>query len=191
MKISRQQLLTDLHDRTNTHLMEAKSLVHLDFDLLNLKSDANTWSVLECLEHLNLYGDFYLPEISQVIKKAKANPESVEFRSGVLGNYFAKSMLPKEKLNKMNTFKDKNPNGSNLSKEVIDRFISQQERTLKLLDKCAEIDLTRNKTAISISNFIKLRLGDTLRVLIYHNERHMVQIKKTLKRVNLLEVKPG
>ena len=36
------------------------------------------------------------------------------------------SLLPKGKLNKMKTFKDKNPLNANLDKTVIDKFINQQ-----------------------------------------------------------------
>jgi hypothetical protein len=35
-------------------------------------------------------------------------------------------MLPKEKLNKMKTFKDKNPLNAVLDKTVINKFIDQQ-----------------------------------------------------------------
>ncbi|MEO9077333.1 MAG: DinB family protein, partial [Gelidibacter sp.] len=33
-------------------------------------------------------------------------------------------------------------------------------------------------TAISISNLIKLKVGDTFRVVVYHNERHLVQANR-------------
>ena len=80
----------------------------------------------------------------------------------------------------MKTFKDKNPIGSKLDKSTIERFVSQQEKILNLLDKSREIDLNKTKTAISISKLIKLKIGDTFRVVIYHNERHLEQAKKLL-----------
>jgi len=46
------------------------------------------------------------------------------------------------------------------------------------LDVCAKVDIGKTKTAISISKWIKLKLGDTLRVVIYHNQRHMAQAKR-------------
>ena len=73
---------------------------------LTWKEKTDSWSILECLEHLNLYGDFYLPQMEKSIKNTTFKNEN-EFRSGLLGNYFAKTMLPEEKLNKMKTFKDK------------------------------------------------------------------------------------
>lgn len=40
------------------------------------------------------------------------------------------------------------------------------------------IDLNKTKTAISISKWFKLKLGDTFKVVIYHNERHIAQARK-------------
>ena len=87
-------------------------------------------------------------------------------------------MLPREKLNKMNTFKDKNPIGSQLSKATIERFTQQQHHTLALLDASRSVSLHRSRTATSISSFVTIKLGDAFRVVIYHNHRHMEQIKQ-------------
>jgi hypothetical protein len=80
----------------------------------------------------------------------------------------------------MKTFKDKDPYGSDLDKATIEKFNKQQEQLLDLLSKAAGVSLTRTKTAISISKLIKLKLGDTFRVVIYHNQRHLVQAQKAL-----------
>lgn len=121
--------------------------------------------------------DLYIQAIKRSIERSNTGPNKM-FRSGILGNYFAEIMLPKEKLSKMKTFEDKNPLGSRLDKTTIARFISQQEELLNLLDKSRQIDLNKTKTAISISKWIKLKIGDTFRVVVYHNERHIVQANK-------------
>ena len=81
----------------------------------------------------------------------------------------------------MKTFKVMNPAGSKLDRKVLEKFIGQQKTTLELLEKAAMVSLTKTKTSISISSWIKLRLGDTLRVVIYHNQRHLVQAAKVMK----------
>jgi hypothetical protein len=179
MTMNQSTLINDLVIRTKENILKATSLLKLPYETLNTKANKDAWSALECIEHLNLYNDFYLPELSRAIYNA--TPESIEnFKSGWLGNYFANSMLPKDRLNKMKTFKDKNPNGSKLSIDVIQTFISAQTSLLQLLDRCQNINLTKIKTGISISKWIKLRLGDTLRVVIYHNERHLLQAQKSI-----------
>ncbi|WP_417592134.1 DinB family protein [Owenweeksia hongkongensis] len=176
MKISQEELIDDLVNRTHKILNEAEELKELSEKTLRWRPALESWSVLECLEHLNLYGRFYLPEITKRLNSVKASKPNQVFKSGLLGNYFALSMLPKEKLNTMNTFKNMNPIHSTLGKDVIDEFILQQKKMLSLLEACRKIDLNKTKTFISISSFIKLKLGDTLRVVIFHNQRHMVQI---------------
>jgi hypothetical protein len=180
MKVKTEALIADLIERTRKNLNEAENLKQLSHVELNWKPEQESWSMLECIEHLNLYGDFYLPEIENRIRQSKY-PTTPNFKSGWLGNYFAKSMLPREKLNKMKTFKDKNPLGSQLDKTTLDRFIQQQKKTLDLLDKARKASLNRTKTSVSISKWITLKLGDTFRVVIYHNQRHLVQALNVLK----------
>ncbi|MFP8894030.1 DinB family protein [Chryseobacterium sp. EZn1] len=176
MKISTSELLDELKNRTKQHLQFAEMLSSKTEHDLNFRTSADSWSILECLEHLNRYGDFYIPEISRAISYA-GKSSSTFFKPGILGNYFAKSMLPKENLNKMKTLKAMNPIHSNLNKGVVDTFIKQQEKMLELLEKAQKVDLEKTKTNISISKLIRLKLGDTFRFVIYHNQRHVEQIK--------------
>lgn len=179
MKIQSEKLINQLIEITNQHLEFAKELQHKSDEELNFRKSPESWNTLECLEHLNLYGRFYIPEIDKRINSIKTIPQK-EFRSGFLGNYFAKSMLPKEKLNKMKAFKSMNPIHKNLDKNVLEEFISQQNRILELLEKSRKVNLEKVKTSISITNLIKLKLGDTFRFLVNHNTRHIVQAKNIL-----------
>lgn len=96
-------------------------------------------------------------------------------------------MLPKEKLHNIKTFKDKKPVNSQLTRAVLGRFVEQQKTLLDLLEQAREQDLSKVKTGISISKFIKLRLGDTFRILVYHNQRHIVQAKRVIDQKGSLE----
>jgi hypothetical protein len=181
MKLTNQELIDDLVQRTKANVLAAEKLQNLSVEVLNKKTSTESWSALECIEHLNRYGEFYLPEIKKQFLTAPQVDLTTIFKSGVLGNYFAKSLRPKENLNKMKTFKDMNPNGSALEIDVLDTFIAQQKDMLKILDRSLTVNLKKTKTGVSISSVIKLRLGDTLRVVVYHNDRHMVQAKKAVE----------
>lgn len=174
MVVESEILIRDLIERTQVNINQAEKFKLLKIEQLDWRSGENNWSILECFEHLNLYGYFYIPEIEKKINSSKTLPK-LKFSSGILGNIFAKSMLPKEKLNKMKAFKNKNPIRRKLDKKTIEGFILQQEQLLDLLDKSRKINLNKTKTAISVSKWIKLKLGDTFRVVVYHNERHIVQ----------------
>lgn len=182
MKFNTTELLADLIERTRININTVEKFRDLPIEELNHKENTEKWSVLECIEHLNLYGDFYNPEIRRSIESSTSKPNEV-FKSGIIGDYFVKTMLPKKKLNKMKTFKDKNPSGSSLDLNVIDRFIRQQKDFLELIENSRNINLTNTKTAITISKLLKLRLGDTFRFSVAHNERHLIQAKETISKV--------
>src|SRR5690625_7394324 len=65
------------------------------------------------------------------------------------------------------------PAGSNLSMEVLKEFEQQQFLMQELLEKSRNVDLMKIKIPLSIFRWIQLRLGDILRIVIFHNERHI------------------
>jgi hypothetical protein len=180
MEFNKSELLVALANNVQSHLAFAQTLQNQSDEILNAKTSATSWSCLECLEHLNLYGNFYIPEIQ---KRMNATPNSSSdiFKSGRWGNKFALDMLPKEGMKKMKTFKSKNPIHSQLNaSQVIATFIQQQHVFLELLAIAENKDLTKIKTSITLP-LLKFRLGDTFRFVIYHNERHIVQAKRVLR----------
>jgi hypothetical protein len=181
MKTQSETLILDLIEKTKQNLNFVELLKQKSETELNWKENPESWSILECLEHLNLYGYFYIPEIEKTISNSKFKSEVV-FQSGILGNYFAESMLPKNKPNRMKTFKDKNPLNSNLDRKVIDEFINQQMKTIDLLNKSKIVSLNKNKVKITLTRWIKLKLGDTFRFTINHNIRHIKQIENIIKK---------
>ena len=179
MKIDSNKLLDDLKSQTVSIIDQVTSMRLQGIQRLNAKLNEESWSALECIEHLNRYGRFYIPEINNRLQLADKSDKST-FSSGWLGNYFAKIMIPSTNMKPMKTFTSMNPNGSQLDVSVLDEFLTQQRQILKILENAREVDLSKTKTSISISKLIKLRLGDTLRVVIYHNERHILQAQRAV-----------
>lgn len=178
------ELLQELRELNSRHIIQMKEWIYLDEKILNYKSGPDSWSMLECIEHLNRYARFYHPEICKSIQSADQEP-APEFRSGWLGNYFAQMMLPKQGMKKIRTFADMNPNGSELNVSVLEEFSGNLEELSGLLDAAARVNLNKVKTSISISRWIRLKLGDTFRVVIYHNQRHVLQAAKVLSDIDV------
>jgi len=177
-----EKLIQNLSEQTKQIITQTEKFKSFDLNTLTWKENEISWSILECLEHLNLYGSFYLLKMESAIKNSPTKTD-IEFRSGFLGNYFAKSILPKEKLNKMKTFKDKNPLNANLDKVVIDNFIKQQIKFLKLLNQSRKVNLNKVKIQTSISSLIKLKLGDAFQFHINHIIRHLSQIDRIQQKM--------
>lgn len=182
MRTLTNDLIQNLIERTQKNIKAVDRFNQLSEEALNWRKTPDSWSVLECIEHLNRYGDFYIPEIKHRIVTTK-HSNIAYFKSSWLGEYFAQSMLPKAHLNTMKTFKSMNPIGSHLTNNVLTTFLEQQQQLLDLLEQAKHVNLRKTKTGISISKWIKLRLGDTFRVIIYHNERHIIQAQNVINQL--------
>ncbi|MCB0761278.1 MAG: DinB family protein [Flavobacteriales bacterium] len=180
MKLNKKTLLSELSSITHRNIQYLEQLASLSDAELAVRPAEGKWNALECVEHLNMYGRFYIPEIGKCMgAKPNSGGEDV-FKSGVLGSYFANAMKPDAK--PMKTMKSTDTYSQPVDRPVIDECLDQQRELLKLLEQASAVHLTNVKTSISISSLIKLRLGDTFRVVIYHNERHLQQALRAAGR---------
>lgn len=175
------QLLDQLLAETRHLIEEATMLKREDPAMLLDEPAPGKWSVVQVLEHLNSYGRYYLVNMEKAMQQ---NAPAVEkFQSGWLGNYFTKMMKPGEDGRvhyKMKTPKDHRPSKHLNTFPVFKEFIEQQHYLLQLLELAKTKDIARIRVPISLSKFIKLKLGDTFRFLIAHEQRHFVQIHRNL-----------
>lgn len=142
------------------------------------------WNVVQVLEHLNSYGRYYLVAIEKSLLQDKK--AVTVFRSGWLGNYFTSLMKPGadgQVKNKMKAPKDHRPLPQPDVFPVLNTFIDQQQYLLELLEKAKTKDIGAIRIPVSISRFIKLKLGDTFRFLVAHEQRHFVQLQNILQAV--------
>lgn len=176
MKIESAKLIEELRKLTQEAKVHIAEFKNYSMEDLNYKSSETAWSILECCEHLCLYGKFYLPEIERQLMGKQADPKKY-FKSGRIGNYFV-NMISASNSKKIKATKNMDVTGSELNLSTLNQFIKQLEWLESLLEKAEKVDLNKVKTSISLTKLIKLRLGDTLRFLVYHNERHILQAKR-------------
>ncbi len=208
MKIEASKLTQNLIDQVKTSIQKAQKLQNLSNDELNFRTQSESWTVLECIEHLNRYSTFYLQEIEKRIDTKITNHKIVNqdyiFTSSFIGNYAANSMLPVQNSiisisesenpranhslqigNKMKAFRDKNPIHSGVDKRVLTTFVDDQNEFVRLLEKSKKIHLKKTKISLTIP-ILKLNLGDTFRFVINHQIRHFVQIDTILSNNKLV-----
>lgn len=179
--VNKNQFLDRLESRVERHLQEAiKSFQNEPNEILLRAAPDGGWSIAQCLEHLNGYGHFYLPEIEKGLSKSVEDHVSDTFTSTWLGTYFTCMMEPSTNTKKYKAFKNHVPPSQLDAPAVVAEFIQQQETLLKYIKQARNVDLDRMKVPISISKWVKLKLGDTFQFLIAHNERHILQAKRHL-----------
>lgn len=178
------ELLDQLQADVRQMILTANHLKAADPGILLEQPAPGKWSVIEVLEHLNSYSRYYLLAIERTLKKDK--PAVKKFKPGWLGNYFTKLMKPGENgtiTNKMKSPKDRRPAKFLDTFPVLDSFLEHQHYLLDMLELAKSKNISSIRIPVSISRFVKLKLGDTFRFLIAHEQRHFVQIENTLATV--------
>lgn len=174
-------LLTDLENDIRKLLADVKEIAATDNTATLMQQPGQgKWSVAQCIEHLNSYNRYYLPQIEKALIRGtyKNLPAATTYKPGWLGNYFTKLMKPGangELSGKMNAPKDHRPPDTLDAKNVILEFIAEEERLLSYLQRARVLNIAKLKVPVSIAKFIKLQLGDTFRFLVAHQQRHMLQ----------------
>jgi len=187
MSLVQDEVISDLRERAQAELDYLEQQLRLlSSDTLNQKPDPKSWSLLECLEHLNILGKVYLRGFRQ--KADSGTPrQGKTYQPGWLGNYAANSMLPKEngKLPyKLKALPFMTASKSTLDKtEVLNEQAGQLREFLTILDKLAQVDLGGNRVATSLGSWLKFKLGDAMRFYLNHQERHYLQLRRTRDRV--------
>jgi hypothetical protein len=185
-----QALIDRLKAETRQIILQTDYLLKEDPEILTTQPAEGKWSVVQVIEHLNSYGRYYLPLIRSSLDTGDYTP-SAHFKPGWLGDYFTRSMLPKQGnrvTNKMQSPKDHRPGPDLDSKTVIDEFLQQEHTLLQLLENAGNNNIGKIRIPISIARFIRLKLGDTFRFLVAHHQRHFVQVQNTLKLVKTAAV---
>ncbi len=182
-------LISELKSITDRNLLALKKhFKHLNNSQLSWKPNELNWSVSEIFAHLNEYARFYNKHFLFKIDKTKFRPGKEVFISSPLGRSAWKSM----KLGNLNNVKrkfrakrDYDPKFTKLvSGDDVEKFTENQDIMLDILERSNEINIRKAKIPISISKLIRLKFGDALMFVIYHNERHVQQALNLLKHPN-------
>lgn len=176
----------ELLNRLETDLRSIQDLVRTQIadkpeEALKVRPDLNSWNSLECIAHLNLFMEMYLPRIEKSIHLAKA-------RSWKPGNQLKYTGTAKRVLRQANPANNKPRKTAKrydfihqpIGTEVIKPFLINNERLLRNVQASRVVDLNKAKIGWGPSGFYKVTLGNCLEWLVLHSQRHLQQAMRTI-----------
>ncbi|GAB3988058.1 DinB family protein [Spirosoma daeguense] len=146
---------------------------------LRWKPASDHWSIIECLQHLNLAERFYIRNIQHKVDKLgliQNQPSDQAVSSDWVGKamLFAVDPQVKIKLPAPGMIRPR-PAAELVPADVMSQFLDLQTLLRSLLDKAVYLDWNTEKVMTLFGNWLKIRLGDAFLMLLAHTERHMKQ----------------
>lgn len=180
--MTHQEYLFMLEQQVEEQLKEVIAVFqNLPEDRLLQPAANGGWSMAECIEHLNAYGDFYLPRLQKALSNAPALQQPDRFKHSLLGRYFIAMMNPVKSTKKYKAMKRYRPVTLTDPHAVVSLFIQQLEELLKIIMQAEQKNLMKVNVATTLSPLIKIPVGDAIQFVLTHNRRHLLQAGRNLE----------
>lgn len=183
--IDTRTLIAQLQATLRTQLERSEKLRDLPLALLQRRPDPKRWSVLEVLEHMNLSSGHYRRRLEKLY--ADEN-NGLRFRStftpGFWGQRMTVGMQPKEngaiswKMRTMSMFEPRTAHTTEL--KALDEFQEMLRGFIALLERARTRGLEGEKVVSTLGPIMRFKAGDAFRFPVAHQERHLLQIDRTL-----------
>jgi hypothetical protein len=176
-----QRILDDLdaNDR------RVRDLVHgLNDEQFNWKPDARSWSIAQCLDHLNVASRQYVAPMLVAVeagRKAGLNRKG-PIHSGFLERMFIRNLEPPPKWKIPAPGKIVPMMAPKPKAEVMEEWRLSQEEVRVLLHAAAPLDLNKIRFVNPFIPWLRFTVGTGFLVITTHERRHLWQAEKVKGR---------
>ncbi|MQA28924.1 MAG: hypothetical protein GEU82_03665 [Luteitalea sp.] len=145
----------------------------------NWQRSPGSWSIAQCLDHLNLTAARFLPAMDAAIAEARRKEmlSPGPFSYPLLERWFVRSQEPPPKI-RARALKRFVPRASLSIGEVVPQFIDWQERIGDRLRRADGVDLQRAKHRSPVMALFTWRLGTIFALTLAHERRHLWQARQ-------------
>jgi hypothetical protein len=144
---------------------------------LNWKPRPEVWSVGQCLEHLCVANEVYLPPLSDAL--AGHQPAAIEeIRPGWLGRWFIRNYIEPSSETKRAKAPKKIAPGTIIEPGILDRFLRGNEAARECVRRAAPYDVNRIRFRNPFIPGLRFSVGTGLEVLTKHERRHLLQAER-------------
>ncbi len=145
------------------------------------RTEADRWSVAECVDHLNLTSEAYIPRIRVAIAEARAmnTKKSTRYKRDLPGRLLAMMigplpMLGKMRLGRVKTTPDFVPKGSHPKQATLAAFKRDQGELIALIREADGLPIDKVKIKSPFGN-ISYNCYSAFVILPRHQARHLDQ----------------
>jgi hypothetical protein len=169
-----ERLLSELNaaDRRARELLDG-----LSEEQLNWQPGAGVWSVGQCIEHLSITNEVYLPPITSALE-GKPKGSAPEITPGWFGRWFLKHYVEPSPEQKRIPAPKKIVPGSRIELSVLERFLIGNQTARELVSRAREYDVNKIRFRNPFVPLIRFTVGTGLEIVTQHQRRHLLQAKR-------------
>ena len=144
---------------------------------LNWKPSQDAWSVGQCLEHLRVTNEVYLPAITASLK---ARPLSAvqDITPGWFGRWFIRNYIEPSSESKRARAPKKIAPGTRVDPHILDLFLTSNQAARELVRRASDYDVNRIRFKNPFIPMLRFTVGTGLEIVSGHQRRHLLQAER-------------
>jgi len=175
------RLATDLLANDET---AKKLLSGLSPEQLNWQPTPGSWSVGQCLEHLCLMNEVYLPPISAAFKE-KADSPVEQITPGWIAGWFIRNFAEPVSGGWRVRAPAKIKPGPRVEVSVLGRFLSGNQSCRDVVVRARSKNVNRIRFWNPFIPGLRFTVGTGLEIMVRHERRHLLQAERVRDAMNL------
>ena len=144
---------------------------------LNWRPSAAEWSIGQCLDHLLVTNQVYLPPLKQAVQTGSRAPVE-EITPGWFGAWFLRNYIAPSPASKKAKAPRKITPVSEVDATILDRFLASNEETRAVMRGACEIDVNRTRFKNPFIPLIRFTVGTGFEIIAKHQDRHLQQAER-------------
>lgn len=144
---------------------------------LNWQPGPNVWSAGQCLDHLCVTNDVYLPPMEQALQD-KPKSAALEITPGWFGRWFLKNFIEPSAGSRTARAPEKIVPASRVDASVLERFLEGNQAARGLIARAQEYDVNRIRFRNPFIPLIRFTVGTGLEIVCGHQRRHLLQAEQ-------------
>lgn len=149
-----------------------------DGRLFTVRPKPMSWSAAECLAHLSISSEMFLPVLRKAIDGARARKTKRKPKMDVIGRVMAWFLEPPIR-RRMATAAPFVPKSTRARNEAFGEFVTLQEKLIDLLRDAREVDFG-TKVVSPFDRRVRYNLYSAFRIIAAHERRHLWQAEQAV-----------
>ena len=172
--------LTSIHSELDTATVRAKAVAERAGDERWARRPApNSWSVGECIDHLNRSSEPYFALFEEALKDAPRTSPT-RLRRDFFGWLLCVTLEPPVRMKTRTTARFVPTPEIGSRREVMDRFEAFQHRVREFVTRSDGVDVARLRIQSPFAERLGYSMYSALRIIPVHQRRHLWQAEKAL-----------
>ncbi|MEZ5318400.1 MAG: DinB family protein [Vicinamibacterales bacterium] len=149
----------------------------LTFAQLTWKPRPDAWSVGQCLQHLRIATDVYLPPIALALEGRPHAPVH-EITPGWFARWFIRSYVAASDQQKKAPAPRKIDPGPHVAPDVLEAFLRSNETARRAIERAAPYDVNGIRFVNPFVPLLRFTVGTGLEIIARHEDRHLLQAER-------------